>query len=64
MKFLTWLLDRLDEASTWRGIIVALTGLGVSLSPELQNHIISAGLALAGILGIVTKDKSDETPTV
>ena len=53
-----YLLDRLGEASTWRGIIMLLTALGVSIKPELQESIVSTGLAIAGFVGVVTKDKT------
>ena len=49
--------DRLKEASTWRGIIAFLTGVGVTLSPEQQSSIIAGGLALMGLVGAFTTDK-------
>ncbi len=50
-----YILDRLQEASTWRGIIMVLTSLGVGIAPELITPIVTAGTGLAGIVGIVTK---------
>lgn len=55
---LEYLKERFSEASTWRGIIAVVTGLGVKVSPELAESIIAMGLALMGLLGIVTKDKA------
>lgn len=52
-----YLLDRAREPSTWRGIILILTAAGVPIAPEMQTAIISAGLALAGIIGAITPDK-------
>jgi len=52
-KFLS---GRLHEASTWRGLIIFLTAIGVSLSPDQAAYIISAGLGLAGFLGAVFPD--------
>jgi hypothetical protein len=52
-----YLIDRMKEASTWRGIILLLTAAGVPIAPELQSVIISAGLGLAGLVGAVTPDK-------
>ena len=52
-----YLLDRAKEPSTWRGIILILTAAGVPIAPEIQTAIISAGLALAGIIGAITPDK-------
>ena len=52
-----YLVARAKEASTWRGIILILTAAGVPIAPETQTAIISAGLALAGIIGAITPDK-------
>jgi uncharacterized membrane protein len=51
-----YILDRLSEASTWRGIIMVLTSLGVAINPDLITPIITAGTGLAGVVGVVTKD--------
>ena len=50
-----YLLDRAQEPSTWRGAVFLLTSLGINIAPELGNAILSAGVALAGLLGVVTK---------
>jgi len=55
----TYFLSRLQEASTWRGLIALATAAGVTLSPEQTTAIISAGLALIGLFGVFTKDKGD-----
>jgi uncharacterized membrane protein len=52
-----YLIERLKEASTWRGLTALLTAVGVTLSPEQTNAIVGAGLALIGLLGVFTKDK-------
>ena len=52
-----YILERLKEASTWRGIILLLTAVGVPVAPALADSIISAGLAIAGLIGAVTPDK-------
>ena len=52
-----YILERLKEPSTWRGIIMLLTAAGIPIAPEMQKVIISAGLALAGLIGAVTPDK-------
>ena len=53
----SYLLDRMQEPSTWRGITLLLTAVGVPLAPGLADAIISAGLAVAGLIGVATKDK-------
>jgi hypothetical protein len=52
-----YLLERLKEASTWRGIVALLTAIGVSLSPAQGEAIIALGLAAIGTLGVFTADK-------
>jgi len=52
---LNWLLDRLGENSTWRGIISLLTAGGVVLDPDKASSIIAAGLALVGVINIFRK---------
>lgn len=54
---MNYLIERLTESSTWRGIILMLTSLGVGISPELAAAIVPAGIGLAGIVGVLTKDK-------
>lgn len=50
-----YILDRLVEPSTWRGMIMVLTSLGLGIAPELVTPIIAAGTGLAGLIGVVTK---------
>lgn len=52
-----YLINRAKEASTWRGIILVLTAFGVPIAPAMAEAIIPVGLALAGVLGILTADK-------
>ena len=44
------ILDHLKQESTWRGIIAIAMALGLQLSPEMQTAILSAGLALIGVI--------------
>jgi hypothetical protein len=52
-----YLIDRLKEPSTWRGLVLCATAAGATISPDWQNAIITLGLALAGGIGIGTPDK-------
>lgn len=52
-----YILDRLNEPSTWRGLISVLTALGVKLRPDLGEAIITAGLSLMGIINIFRQEK-------
>lgn len=55
---MNWLLNRLREPSTWRGLVWLLTALGVSLSPEAWQYITTAGMALAGLVGVLSSEKA------
>jgi hypothetical protein len=57
MKALYFVLDRLSENSTWRGLILVAVALGVKLDPEMQTQIIAAGLGLVGTINIFRKGK-------
>lgn len=50
-------LERFKEASTWRGLVAVVTALGVTLNPEQVATIVSAGMGLAGLIGVFTTDK-------
>ena len=52
-----YIVERLKEASTWRGVIMLLTSVGVGISPELVAPIVSVGTGLAGLVGVFTTDK-------
>ena len=52
-----YLLDRAKEPSSWRGLILLLTAIGVPVAPALADTIVSLGLALAGVVGVATADK-------
>ena len=57
---MNWLIARLCEPSSWRGIILLLTVCGMKLEPDQQEAIIAAGLAIVGLIGVFTKDKTNE----
>lgn len=52
----TYLIERLHEASTWRGVVMLLTAAGVAISPEQGEAIVAAGLAFVGLLGAFLPD--------
>lgn len=52
-----YILARASEPSTWRGLALLGTALGVKIAPELSNAIISAGISIAGLIGVLTADK-------
>jgi hypothetical protein len=54
---LNYLINRLKEPSTWRGLILVGTAFGMFNSPEKAYAIATLGMALAGGAGMVTPDK-------
>ena len=55
---MTYLLARLKEASTWRGIALLLTAFGVQVAPDVQDAVISVGIAVAGAVGVLFPDST------
>lgn len=52
-----YVLARLGEPSTWRGVVTAVTSLGVfTLSGAQADAAIGLGLALHGLLSVVLPD--------
>ena len=51
-----YVIDRLKEPSSWRGLVMIATALGVTLNPDLVASIVAAGTGLAGIIGFSLKD--------
>lgn len=52
LKFINWY-----EPSTWRSLVYLLTATGIHINPEQQSAIVSAGLAVAGAIGLFTRDR-------
>jgi len=52
-----YILDRAREPSTWRGAILFLTAIGVPIAPAMADAVVTAGLGIAGLLGMLTRDK-------
>lgn len=51
---------RLKEASTYRGLMLILTALGVVLRPEVGEALIAFGMAAAGLIGVFVPDQADQ----
>ena len=52
-----WFLNRLREASTWRGFVLLATSGGVVFTPAQADALITFGLGLAGLLGAFMPDR-------
>lgn len=59
---MNWWLKRLQEPSTWRGIVWLCTALGVTLNPMAWEYIMAIGMAVAGLLGVVLSDAATPAP--
>jgi hypothetical protein len=55
-----YILERAKEPSSWRGLLLILTAIGIPIAPELADAIIAVGLALAGLVGVATPDVVSE----
>lgn len=51
-----WLIARLKEPSTYRGLVWVLTACGVTLAPDVWEQITAVGMAISGLLGVALKD--------
>ena len=54
-NLLNTILEKLTENSTWRGLILLSTAIGVKIEPQLQESIIVAGLGLVGLINVIRK---------
>ncbi len=57
-----YLIARLQEPSTWRGLVLIATAFGSVISPDQVEAIVIGGLFLAGLLGAIVPDSQSGTP--
>ena len=57
-QVITFILDRSKERSTWLGLISLIAAFGVVFSPEQKEAIVTAGMALVGVVATFSKDKT------
>jgi hypothetical protein len=57
MSFLDWLLDRLQEKTTWLGVTGVLTAAGIGISPDQAAGIATAGGAVVSVILMFTREK-------
>lgn len=58
-KLLPFIVARLREASTIRGLLLCLTATGVALKPDAIDAIVTFGVGLAGLLGVLLPDQAE-----
>lgn len=54
---LSYLMERLQERSTWAGLALLGTGIGVHFDPDHMSKIIEMACDLIGAIYVLTKDK-------
>lgn len=57
-----WAIDRAQEPSSWRGLILIATGIfGWTLPAGMTlEQVVSIGLTVAGAIGALTSDTKTE----
>jgi hypothetical protein len=56
-QMLKYMTARAAERSTWLGLTSVATALGLLLSSEQTEAVISAGMAVAGLIAAFSQDK-------
>ena len=51
-----YVVNRAKEASTWRGVVMLLTAVGLKITVEMGDAIIGVGIAVAGLVGMLLPD--------
>lgn len=54
---MNYILQRLAEPSTWRGLLMIGTALGIKTNPELSEPIITIGLSAVGLINVLRKEQ-------
>jgi hypothetical protein len=57
MNVFNYIIDRLSENSTWRGLILLATAVGLKLEPDQQAAILTTGLSAVGLINVFRKAK-------
>ena len=58
IEIFTWLAERIKEPSTWRAITMAGTAIGVNISPEMIDTVMTIGISIYSMILLVKKDTS------
>lgn len=53
----SYIIARMQESSTWRGLTLLIAASGASVSPELKELILILGIGVAGAIAVVFPDK-------
>lgn len=53
-----WIKDRLKEPSTYQGVTVLTSAIGLTLSPELWESIVTLAGAVIGLIQVIKKEQN------
>ncbi|PRP68677.1 hypothetical protein BUE93_21040 [Chromobacterium amazonense] len=56
-KLIAYIVARMNEASSWAGLIAIGTAVGINLDPAQQSAILTGGVVLGGALLAALPDK-------
>jgi hypothetical protein len=56
-KLLSYIIDRSQEPSTWRGLTLAISAIGFGLSEDNKELIMIGGLLISGMIGALFPDQ-------
>ena len=57
-NLLEWMAERMEEPTTWHGLNILTTVIGVTIRPEIMNAILILGSAFSGLILILTKEET------
>lgn len=64
MKTFEYILNRLQEPSTIRGVIMIAGGLGINLDPEHIKEYITLAFIIVGAVNVYKKDAASKDSPV
>ena len=50
-----YIIARLQESSSWRGLILLISSAGITIEPDKSAAIIAAGLGVVGLINVFRK---------
>jgi hypothetical protein len=56
------LIQHFQAPSTWRGVFLLLSAIGVYVRPDIAEAIIAVGMAASGLIGVLTSDPAPPAP--
>jgi hypothetical protein len=52
-----YIVERLKEQSTWRGLVLLATAAGIPVAPAQAEAIIAVGMAIVGAINVFSAEK-------